>query len=149
MAPLSSASLTAEIQSAMKSGDKALVGVLRALSSALKHAEIEKGGELSDDEAVAVVAREVRKREEAAVEYDKGDRPDRAADERAESEILKRWLPEQLSADELGQLVDEAIAAAGASTQAEMGAVMKALMPKVKGRADGRAVSDMVRSKLS
>ena len=132
----------------MKSGDKELVSVLRLLSAALKHDEVAKGGQLSPDDAIAVVAREVRKREEAATEFTKGGRADRADAERAEAEILKRFLPEQLSSEDLEALVTEAIATSGATGPEHMGAVMKALMPKTKGKADGRLVSDLVKQKL-
>lgn len=148
MTELTSAGLTTQIQSAMKAGDKQLVDVLRLLSASIKNAEVAAGGPLPGDDAVAVVAREVRKREEAAVEYEKAGKSDRAQAERDEAEILKRYLPEQLSAEELAAAVDEAIASAGATGPEHMGAVMKFLMPKVKGKADGRAVSDLVKQRL-
>ena len=149
MSDLSSAALSPQIQDAVRSGDKLLLSVLRLLSTSLKNAEIEKRGDLSEDEAIAIVAKEVRRRQEAAAEYEKGGRPDRAEAEMAEAEVLRRWLPAQLSEEELASLVEEAVAASGASGPQQMGQVMKILSPKVKGRADGKVVSDLVRAKLS
>lgn len=143
-----SSDLSAQIQEALKSGDKVRVSVLRLLSSALRKAEVEKRGELSEEETIAVIAREVRKREEAAAEYSRGGREDRAQSEQAEAEILKEWLPEALSEEELSQLVDEAVTESGAAGPPDMGKVMKVLMPKVSGRADGKKVSELVRNRL-
>jgi len=146
---LSSASLSAEIQQAMKDKDASRLSVLRLLSSSLKAAEVQKMGELTDDEAIAVVAKEVRKCEEAAAEFERGGRIDRRDAELSEAQMLRQWLPEQLPRSELEHLIDEAIAESGATGPSQMGAVMKALMPKVKGRADGKTVSELVRQKLS
>jgi uncharacterized protein YqeY len=146
---LISSDLSEQIQAAIKSGDKTRVSVLRLLSSALRNAEVSKPGELTESETIAVIAREVRKREEAAGEYARGGRSDRAAAEEAEAAILQEWLPEALSADELEKLVDEAVAETGASGPRDMGNVMKVLMPKVQGRADGKQVSELVKQKLA
>ncbi len=121
---------------------------MRMLATALKTAEVEKGGELAPDDALAVVAREVKKRQQTADEFEKAGRLDRAEAERREAEMLKGWLPEELPDSELAALVDAAIAETGASTPQEMGKVMAALMPKVKGRADGRKVSELVKKGL-
>lgn len=146
---LSSASLSPEIQQAMKDKDVLRLSVLRLLSSSLKAAEVQKMGDLTDDEAIAVVAKEVRKCEEAAAEFERGGRDDRRDAELKEAELLRQWLPEQLGSEELEILVEEAIAESGASGPQQMGAVMKALMPKVKGRADGKTISELVKTKLS
>lgn len=146
---LSPAVMSAQIQAAMKSGDKLRLETLRLLSAALKIAAVAKMGELSEEEAVTIVAREIRRREEAAKEFFDGGRADRAETERLEADILREWLPVQLSIEEIGPLVDEAIAASGATSPAQMGLVMKALMPKILGAADGKTVSDLVREKLS
>jgi uncharacterized protein len=143
-----SSDLTVQIQEALKSGDKARVSVLRLLSSALKRAEVEKRGELNEEESIAVIAREVRKREEAAEEYASAGRSDRADIERSEAEILKAWLPAALSEEELSELVDDAVAESRAAGPTDLGKVMKVLMPKVSGRADGKRVSELVRQRL-
>jgi uncharacterized protein len=144
-----SSNLSEQIQAAIKSGDKARVSVLRLLSTALKNEEVSKRGELSDAEATAVITREVRKREEAAAEYERGGRGDRASTERAEAGILKEWLPEAMPAEEVERLVDEAITETGSSGPRDMGKVMKVLMPKVQGRVDGKQLSELVRQKLT
>jgi uncharacterized protein YqeY len=146
---LISSNLSEQIQSAIKSGDKTRVSVLRLLSAALRNAEVSKPGELTEAETIAVIARELRKREEAAAEYKRGDRADRAAAEEAEAAILREWLPEAVPSDELERLVDVAFAVTGASGPREMGNVMKVLMPKVQGRADGKQVSELVKQKLA
>ena len=133
----------------MKSGDKLRLETLRLLSAALKNAAVAKMGELSEEEAVAIVATQVRRREEAAKEFENGGRADRAQTERLEADILREWLPAQLSNEELAALVEEAIASSGATSPAQMGLVMKVLSPKIAGRADGKTVSDLVREKLS
>lgn len=144
-----SSDLSSEIQAAMKSKDSTRVSVLRLLSAALRNAEVEKSGALSQEETIAVITREMRKREEAAAEYERGGRSDRAATEEAEAAVLREWLPEPLSENEISQLVDEAIAETGASGPQQMGQVMKALMPKVQGRADGKLISELVRNRLT
>jgi uncharacterized protein YqeY len=143
------ADLTNEIQSALKAGSRERVSSLRLLSTAIRNAEVAKGGHLTDQEAIEVAGREVRKREEAAGEYERAGRADRAGAERAEAEILREFLPDPLSPQELDALVTEAIAAAGASGPGDMGKVMGALMPKVRGRADGKEVSELVRKRLA
>jgi uncharacterized protein YqeY len=144
-----SSNLSEQIQAAIKTGDKTRVSVLRLLSTALRNAEASKAGELSEAETIAVIAREVRKREEAAAEYSRADRADRAAAEEAEATILREWLPEALSPEELDRIVDDAIVEAGATGPRDMGTVMKVLMPKVQGRADGKEASELVKRKLT
>ncbi len=133
----------------MKSGDKLRLETLRLLSAALKNAAVAKMAELSDEESVTIVASQVRRREEAAKAFSDGGHTDRAETERLEADILREWLPVQLSIEELGPLVDEAIATSGATSPAQMGLVMKALMPRIAGRADGKSLSDLVREKLN
>jgi uncharacterized protein YqeY len=122
--------------------------VLRLLSTAIRNAEVEKRRELSNEEALAIVSKEVRKRQEAAEEYAKAGRADRAATEEWEAAILRELLPERLAPEEVDRLVEETIAEVGAGGSGDMGKVMAALMPKLKGRADAKRVSEMVRSRL-
>lgn len=119
------------------------------LSTAIRNAEVEKKGELSSDEALAVVLKQVRTREESAMEYEKAGRHDLANKEKAEAQILSHWLPARLSDAEIEGLVSSTIAEVGGSGPSDMGKVMGALMPKIRGRADGRQVSEMVKSRLS
>jgi uncharacterized protein YqeY len=107
------------------------------------------GRELSDDEVAKVLAREVKTRRESVEAYAGAGRDDSAAREQAEIEILARYLPEQLTADELSALVAQAIDESGAASARDMGRVMSALMPKVGGRAEGKAVSAAVASELA
>ena len=127
-------------------GDEA--AVLRTLLSALKSAAIDKRGDLSDDEAVAVLQREAKRRSEAEAVYRDAGRADRAAREAFELQVVRRFLPEALGAAELERLVDEAVAQTGASGPSDLGRVMGALMPKVRGRADGAEVRRLVQARL-
>jgi uncharacterized protein YqeY len=137
-----------EMRAAMKAREQTRVSTLRMLMAAMKNTQVEKGHELSDDEVVDVIAREAKRRRESMEAFEKGGRAELVEKEGAELAILEAYLPERLGDDELAKLVDEAIAETGASSPKEMGAVMKALMPKVKGRADGTAVSAAVRARL-
>jgi len=138
-----------EMIAAMKGGDKIKVSVLRMLKSDLKYKQIELGRELSDEDCLAVVASSAKKRRDSIEGFEKGGRADLVAQEKAELEILADYLPQQLTEAELEVLVVQAIADTQASTAAEIGAVMKILMPKVRGKADGRKVNEIVAKKLS
>ena len=127
----------------MKAGDRDRVAALRLLTNALQQ-EAKLGG----DDEVGVLQRERKKRLEAAEAFRKGGSEDRAAAEEAESELIEGYLPEQLSDEELGELVNAAIEEAGASEAREMGKVMSLVMPRVQGRADGKRVSGAVRERL-
>lgn len=105
--------------------------------------------ELTQAEVITVLSREAKKRREAAEAFDAGDRPEKAALERAEGEVIAKYLPEQLSEEALSQMIAEAIAETGASGPTGMGLVMKVLSPKIAGKADGGAVSAAVREALS
>jgi uncharacterized protein YqeY len=133
---------------AMKAKDKVLLGVLRQLQAAVKQVEIDQRIELDDEAALKVIqgyAKKVRDTLEAA---QKAGRAEMQAEAEAELAVVKAYLPAELSDDALAALVDEAVAEAGASGPQDMGAVMKAVMPKVAGRADGGRVSAMVKKRL-
>ncbi len=140
--------LSTQIKEALKAGEKTRLATLRMLSAAVKNREVELGHDLSEEEFVEVVGREVKRRREAAEAYSGAGRPELEERERAEQAILEAYLPEQLSDSELDELVSTAIDETGASEPKQMGEVMKALMPKVGGRADGKRVSQAVRGKL-
>ena len=133
----------ADTRAAMKAGERDRVGALRMLANALQ-----QEAKLGTDDEVAVLQRERKKRLEAAEAFRKGGSEDRAAAEEAESELIEAYLPEQLSDEELGELVSAAIEEAGASEPREMGKVMSLVMPRVQGRADGKRVSGAVRERL-
>lgn len=132
-----------DVKTAMKARDRDRAAALRLIVDVLQQdAKLGKGDE------VAVLQRERKKRIEAAEAYEQAGRAEQAAAERFEAELIEAYLPQQLSDEELGELVDAAIAETGASEQKQMGQVMSALMPKVGGRADGKRVSAAVRQKL-
>lgn len=135
----------------MKARDEVTTATLRMALTAISTEEVagKAARELTDDEVVRVLGREAKKRREAAEAFDAAGRAELAARERAEGEVLDRYLPAQLSADELEALIAAAIAQSGASSPRDMGAVMKIVAPQVAGRADGKRVSDEVRRRLS
>lgn len=133
----------ADVRSAMKSGDRERAAALRMVVDSLQQdAKLGKGDE------VAVLQRERKKRLEAAQAFHEAGRTEQAGTERFEAELIEGYLPEQLSDQELAELVEAAIAESGASGQRQMGQVMSVLMPRVAGRADGRRVSAAVRERL-
>lgn len=139
------------MKTAMREKDKVALNTVRMLKSAVKNAAIEKGGadaELNDAEIIAVIRKEVKKRQDSIEQYEGAGRPELAEGEKAEITVLEKYLPTPLSADEIAAAVDEAIAEVGATSKKEMGQVMKVLQEKTGGRADGKALSQAVMSKL-
>jgi uncharacterized protein len=135
--------IQADVRTAMKAGDRERASALRMVVDVLQQdAKLGKGDE------VAVLQRERKKRLEAAEAYHGAGRTEQAAAEHFEAELIEGYLPQQLSDEELAELVDSALAETGATEQRQMGQVMSALMPKVEGRADGKRVSAAVREKL-
>ncbi len=141
--------LSTAMRDAMKAGDANRVGTLRMAMAAAHNRQIELGHELTDAEMVEVLDRQVKQRRESIELFRGGGRPELAEVEEAEIVILREFLPEPLSTDELERLARDAVAATGASGPADMGKVMGALVPQTKGRADGKEVSDLVRRLLS
>ena len=136
----------------MRAKDANKLGVLRMLKSALKYAAIEKSGpegELDDAEATQVIRKQVKQRQDSIESFEKGGRAELAEKEQGEVEILNQYLPAAMNPDELARLVRETITEVGATSKAQMGAVMKALGPKVAGRADGKTLSQEVQKQLS
>lgn len=145
------ARLQSDLNQAMKSRDELRTATLRMTLAAITTEEVAgaQARELSDDEVQRVIARETKKRREAAEAFDRGGRTELADRERAEGAVLEAYLPEQLDDAELAELVRAAVVEAGASEPRQLGAVMKLVQPRVAGRADGRRVSDEVRRQLS
>ena len=144
--------LDSDLRDAMRARDAAKLGVLRMLKSALKYAAIEKSGaevELSDTEAIQVIRKQAKQRQDSIESFEKGSRAELAAKEKEELSILQSYLPQAMSADELGKVVRETIAEVGVTSKAQMGAVMKVLQTKVAGRADGKTLSQEVSRQLS
>jgi uncharacterized protein YqeY len=143
--------LRADLNAAMRARDQVRMRTLRLALTSITNEEVAGAAarDLTDDEIVKVLTREAKKRREAAEAFSAAGRPDQAAAERAEGEVLADYLPAQLSDDELATLVDAAIAETGASGMAAMGQVMKTVTPRVAGRADGARVAAEVRRRLS
>ena len=141
--------IQSDITAAMRSGDALRRDTLRMAESSIYNAEKRDRREYSDDEVTAVLAREVKTRRESIEAFRKGGREDLASKEEAEIGILAAFLPEQLSEAEITGLVDEAIAATGAAGPRDLGKVMGWLSPRTRGRADGRAVSQLVGAALA
>lgn len=137
-----------DMRAAMKAREQTTLETLRMVITSMKNLQVERGHELSDDEVMEVLGREAKRRRESIEAFTAGARAELADREAAQLKVLEAYLPEKLSDDELASLVEEAIAETGASSAKEMGLVMKALMPKVKGRADGTAVSAAVKARL-
>src|SRR5213592_2730415 len=140
-----------DLKEAMRAKDTTKLGVLRMLKSALKYAAIAKSGaeaELSDAEAAQVIRKQVKQRQDSIESFEKGGRAELVEKEKEELGILNGYLPQPLSADEISKVVRETIAEAGATSRAQMGAVMKALQTKVVGHIDGKALSAEVQKQL-
>lgn len=144
--------ITEDMKTAMREKNALTLNTVRMLKSAVKNAAIEKGGadaELTDPEIVAVIRKEVKKRQDSAEQFEKGGRPELVEKENEEIAVLNKYLPQALTEDELAKLVDEAVAEVGATSRKEMGQVMKMLQETTGGRADGKALSQAVMAKLS
>ncbi len=142
----------ADLKEAMRAKDATKLGVLRMLKSGLKYAAIAKSGaeaELSDAEAAQVIRKQAKQRQDSIESFEKGGRAELAKKEKEELSILNGYLPQPMSGDEVSKIVRETIAEAGATSRAQMGAVMKALQAKVTGRVDGKALSAEVARQLS
>src|SRR5437016_272080 len=141
--------IDSDLKDAMRAKDAGRLNVLRMLKSALKYAAIEKADAGLDDAAASqVIRKQVKQRQDSIESFEKGGRPELAAKEKAELEILQSYLPQAMSANEISKIVRETIAEVGASSKAQMGAVMKALQAKVAGRADGKSLSAEVQKQL-
>jgi len=145
------AQLQADLTAAMKARDELTTSVLRMAVAAVKEAAVSgtEARELSDDEVIALLSKEAKRREEAATAFTEGGRPERAERELAERDVLARYLPQPLSEEELASLVSTALDEGGFSEPSQMGLAMKAAMAAVGGRADGKAVSALVKAHLS
>lgn len=141
--------LDQDLKAAMREKAQLKLSTIRMLKSAIKYREIELMKPLDDAGVLSVIATEIKRRRDSVEQYRAGNRADLADKEDAEIALLQAYLPAQLSADELRAKVDEAVAKVGAQGPKDMGAVMKALLPEVQGRAEGKAVSDMVKARLS
>jgi hypothetical protein len=136
------------LKDALKSGDRVAVSAIRLSLSEIKNAAIDKRRPLEDNEVVTILRSGVKKRQESIEMFAKGGRQDLVDRESAEIKVLEGFLPAGLSAAELGALVDAAIAETGAASMKDIGKVMKAVLPRVAGRADGAEINKLVRARL-
>jgi uncharacterized protein YqeY len=141
--------LQQDIKEALKSGNSHKRMVLGMVMSAVKNKEIDKKGDLTDEEVIAVISSEVKKRRDSIMQFEKGGRPELAEQEKEEAKILMEYMPEQMSEEQIRAEVKKAISETGATDAKEMGKVMAALAPKIKGKADGQLVSKIVKEELS
>ena len=143
--------IDSDLKDAMRAKDAARLGVLRMLKSAMKYAAIEKSGadgQLDDAEAMQVIRKQVKQRQDSIEGFEKGGRAELAAKEKDELAMLSTYLPQAMSSEELTAAVRDAIAEVGATSRAQMGAVMKVLQTKIAGRADGKTLSQEVQRQL-
>jgi hypothetical protein len=140
--------LTADMKEAMKNKEKERLAVIRMVRGAIRQQEIDGQKELGEEDVIAVISKEVKMRRDSIEEFQKGGREDLVEKTQAEIDVLLPYLPAQLSEDEVRELVKAAVEQTGAATPKDMGKVMGVLMPKVKGRADGKMVNTIVKSFL-
>lgn len=141
--------LTADLKAAMKAKNKTQLNVIRMIKSALMNAKIQKGSDLSNEDELQVITTEMKQRKDSLSEFEKAGREDLVAEIKAEIEVVEKYLPAQLSDDELSEVIQATITEVGATSMKDMGKVMSTLMPKVKGRADGGKVNQVVKQLLS
>lgn len=146
--------ISGDLKEFLKSGKSFEVGVLRLIIAAFKNKEIEKRGKgkeetLTNDEEIEILSREAKKRKEAIEIYSKNNRSDLAEQEAKELEIIKKYLPAELSKEEIEKIINKAIAESGANSQKDIGKVMKLVMVELKGKADASLVSGIIRQKLN
>lgn len=141
--------LNQDMKDAMKAKDRESLTTIRMIKASIQNEEIDKGRELTADEEIAILSREKKQRLESLDEFKKADRSDLVEKLEAELKVVNKYLPEQLSDEEVRAIVSETIAEVGAESMKDMGTVMSAVMPKVQGRADGSQVNSLVREMLS
>jgi len=140
--------LTADMKAAMKSGDKSRLMVIRSILAAIKQIEVDERIELDDARVNAVLDKMAKQRRESIAQFDQAGRKDLVDVEQAELEIIQTYLPEALTDEEIGALIDDAIAQTGATEMKQMGQVMGMLKPQMQGRADMGQVSQLIKSRL-
>lgn len=141
--------ITDDVKSAMKAGEKDRLKVLRLITAAIKQVEVDERRELGDEDVLAILVKMVKQRRDSITQYTDGNRQDLADIEQAEIEVIETYLPEQLSDDEIAEIIDEAIASTGAEGMRDMGKVMGIVKSKVQGRADMGQVSGRVKARLA
>lgn len=141
--------LNDDIKLAMRSKDKESLAILRMMKTAIQNEQISKGDNLSPEEELTLVSREMKQRKESLAEFEKADRQDLVEQAKSGISIVARYLPEQLSDDELKVIITEAIASVSATSMKDFGKIMSAVMPKTKGKADGQKINALVKELIS
>lgn len=141
--------LMSDMKTAMKARETDRLTVIRSLRSAVRQAEIDGKTDLDDDHVIGIISKELKMRQDSLTEFKKGGRADLVEKTEAEIAVVMKYLPKQLSEDEVRTLVKDAVAQTGASEPKDMGKVMKVIMPQVKGKADGKLVNNIVREMLN
>ncbi|WP_147532405.1 GatB/YqeY domain-containing protein [Bacillus marasmi] len=141
--------LNNDMKQAMKNKEKDKLSVIRMIKSSLQNEAIKLGNELSEEQELTVLSREMKQRKDSLNEFEKAGREDLVEKLRTELTFVEVYMPKQLSEEEVTEIVKQAIAEVGATSKAEMGKVMSAVMPKVKGKADGTLVNKLVQQHLS
>lgn len=142
------ARITEQMKDAMRAKDKVRLGTIRLIQAEIKRIEVDERIELDDARVLSVLDKMVKQRRDSITQYEAAERPELAAKEQQELEVIKTFLPQPLSDAELAQIIDDAIAESGASTMQDMGKVMALVKPRVQGRADMGKVSGLVKQKL-
>lgn len=138
-----------DLKEAMKAQDKETLSVIRGIKGAMQLEEINKKHELNDEEMIDVIAKQIKTRKESIVEFEKGNRNDLIEQTNKEIEILSKYMPEQLSIEEVENIIDEAFNVINPTGQSDMGKIMKEVTPKLKGKADMKQVSEIIKQKLN
>lgn len=143
--------LKSDLTEAIRSSNKVVSGTIRMVLTAITNEEVsgKEARVLSDDEIITVLSREAKKRREAAEEFAKANRPDKSAEEKAEGEVIAKYLPAQLSEDDIKKIIAAAVASTGAAGPGDMGKVMGTIKPQIAGKADGALVSSLVKAALA
>jgi uncharacterized protein YqeY len=137
-----------DIKEALKSRDSLRLNVLRMLKSEIRYKEIDTRSELSDDDVISVLSSSVKRRKDSIGQFEKGGRDDLASKEKTELEVVLKYMPEQLTEEELSQIISQAIEEMNATGPSDLGKVMKQIMPNVRGKAEGKKVNQLVSSQL-
>ena len=143
--------LKSDLTEAIRSSDKVVSGTIRMVLTAITNEEVsgKEARVLTEDEIITVLSREAKKRREAAEEFAKANRPDKSAEEKTEGEVIARYLPAQLSEDDIKKMIAAAVASTGAAGPGDMGKVMGAIKAQIAGKADGSLVSSLVKAALA
>ena len=143
--------LKSDLTEAIRSSDKVVSGTIRMVLTAITNEEVsgKEARVLTEDEIITVLSREAKKRREAAEEFAKANRPDKSAEEKAEGEVIARYLPAQLSEEDIKKMIAAAVASTGAAGPGDMGKVMGAIKGQIAGKADGSLVSSLVKAALA